>query len=125
MGVNMDKRYSIETADGIVAVRFIQKPEAVDICNAIDDAVEINPSNLMVWDLTCGANLPDDAIQSIVHHASTLQLPAGKAAIVAPQDLTYGLSRVYAAHRVENQVKLSVFRSEPEAREWLKEEPED
>lgn len=121
----MDKKYHIETIDGIITVRFLQEPEAIDICKSLDDAAGNSPGNLRLWDFTIGSNLPDDDIQIVAHHAKSIRMPAGKVAIVAPQDLTFGIFRVYAAHRDEQRVKLSVFRSEQEARDWLNEEQVD
>lgn len=125
MRVAMEKKYSIHTIDGIITVRFNQEPEAVDICNSLDDAAEIRPGNLRLWDFTCGAKLPNDDIQIVANHAKSIRLPAGRVAIVTPDDLTFGIFRVYAAHREETRVKLNVFRSEPEAQEWLKHESVD
>ena len=53
----MEKRYSIETKGGIIAVRFIQEAKATDICDALDDVAEISPGNLRLWDFTNGADL--------------------------------------------------------------------
>jgi hypothetical protein len=122
MRATMEKKYSIETIDGVITVRFHQEPEAIDICKSLDDAAQNSPGNLRLWDFTCGANLPSDDIEIVAHHAKSIQLPSGKVAIVAPQDLTFGIFRIYAANREETRVKLSVFRSEPEAREWLNKE---
>jgi hypothetical protein len=117
----MDKRYTIETINGVITVRFNQEPRAADICNSLDDLAGIRSGNLRLWDFTCGADLANEDIQIVAKHARSIQLPSGKVAIVAPQDLTYGIFRVYAANREEQRVKLSVFRSEKEARDWLKE----
>ena len=116
----MDRKYSIDKMNGIIAVRFNEGPEAIDICNSLDDAARIRPGNLRLWDFTCGADLTNDDIQIVANHAKSIQLPAGRVAIVAPQDLSFGVFRVYAAHREQTQVKLSVFRSEQEALDWLK-----
>ena len=117
----MNKKYTIETINGVITVRFNQKPEAADICNSLDDAAVIGSGNLRLWDFTCGADLANEDIQIVAKHARSIQLPSGKVAIVAPQDLTYGIFRVYAVKREEQHVKLDVFRSEKEARDWLKE----
>jgi hypothetical protein len=43
----------------------------------------------------------------------------GRVAIVAPEDLAYGLSRMYQAFRGEDAVELMVFRDMIDARKWL------
>lgn len=40
-------------------------------------------------------------------------------AIVADNDLLYGLSRVFSGHRENRQTKVQVFRSEDQALDWL------
>jgi len=42
-----------------------------------------------------------------------------KVAIVASDDLTYGLARIYAGHRETEDNQLTVFRDEDSALEWL------
>ena len=116
----MAKKYIIEIIDGIVEVRFTEDPEAQDICDSLDDAAQVSPNNLRLWDYTCGANLTGHDIEQVAEHARTIQIQSGRVAIVAPQDLTFGLFRMYEVHRKEERIQLSVFRSIEEAREWLK-----
>lgn len=118
----MGKKFSIENADGIVEVRFVENPEAQDICDSLDDAAQLNPNNLRLWDFSCGADLAGKDIERVAEHAKTIQIQSGKVAIVAPQNLTYGLFRMYEVHRKEEGIQLNVFRSLKEAREWLKEQ---
>lgn len=47
-----------------------------------------------------------------------------RAALVAPEDAAFGLSRMYQAYRMDSDVELSVFRDASEARAWLGVEPE-
>ena len=91
----MDTKYSIDTTDEITVFRFIQKPEAIDICSALGDIEGINPCRLRLWDFTCGVDWANEDIKKAANHANSIQLPNGKVAIVSPQDLTYGLFRVY------------------------------
>jgi len=116
----MGKKYLVENVDGIVEVRFVGDPEAQDICDSLDDAAQINPNNLRLWDFSCGADLISKDIEKVAEHARAIQIQSGKVAIVAPQDLTYGLFRMYEVHRKEERIQLSVFRSVQEARKWLK-----
>ncbi len=61
-------------------------------------------------------------LQPIISIAKNAFMPAGsRMAIVASDDLVFGMSRVFQAHLDEN---VSVFRDYDEAREWLlSEEP--
>ena len=116
----MGNTYRIEIKDGIVEVRFIENPDAQAICDSLDDAAQIDPNNLRLWDFTHGANLTGQDIEKVAAHARIKKMQSGKVAIVAPQDLTFGLFRMYEVHRKEERIQLSVFRSIKEAREWLK-----
>jgi hypothetical protein len=77
-----------------------------------------------LWDLTRGTidGGTSDDIQALAaaigkrlnhddHH---------KVAIAAPQDLAYGLARMYEAYTGELPTELKVFRSKDEALDWLK-----
>ena len=119
-GANVDNKYFIDTTDGIIAFRFIQRPEAIDICSALSKIEGLNPCRLRIWDFTCGIDLANEDINKAANHANSIQLPQGKVAIVGSQDLTYGIFRVYIAHREDQLVKLHVFRTEQESRGWLK-----
>jgi len=43
----------------------------------------------------------------------------GRVAVVASQDLTYGLARAYSAYAEQDGLEAGVFRTEREARDWL------
>ena len=60
-------------------------------------------------------------IQKVADHAKAIQMQPGKVAIVASDNLTFGVFRMYEAYREEDRVKLCVFHTEEEARDWLKE----
>ena len=79
------------------------------------------PGNRRLWDYSCSANLTNGDIEKIAWHAKSNNMQSGKVAIVGPQDLTYGVFRVYIALREEDRTRLAVFRTEEKAVEWLKE----
>jgi hypothetical protein len=116
----MDRNYNIDINDGILAVRFLNNPGPDDICASLDDASKITPGRFRLWDFTCGVNLTNEDIQKAANHAKSNIMQSGKVAIVAPQDLTFGIFKVFAAHRDEERIKLDVFRTEDEAVWWLK-----
>lgn len=51
--------------------------------------------------------------------AKQMNKRATKVAIVASDDLNYGLARVYAGHRETKENQLTVFRDEESALKWL------
>ena len=115
----MDRKCLKEYVGEIMAFRFVKRPCAEEICASFDDVSKSEPGRLRLWDFTCGLDLASEDIQKIVDYANTLQIRPGKAAIVAPQDLVFGLSRVYAAYREDKRIQLGIFRSESEAVAWL------
>ena len=116
----MNKDYTIETIDGITVVRFHQKPDFNDICSAIDDISKEYPSPLRLWDLSCGVDLTATELEQMAKYAKTKFLTPSKAALVAPSDLAFGLSRIHEVYRQDDFVVENVFRTEQEARDWLK-----
>ena len=106
--------------DGIIIVRFRHTPDALGLVDALDEVARIRPGKLRLWDFSCGADLAHEDIQSVANHANSIALPAGKVAVVAPQDLTYGVFRILAVYREEKQVDVEVFRAGNAAICWLK-----
>jgi len=50
---------------------------------------------------------------------------SSRRAIVAPRDITFGLSRMYEAHREDIEELIRVFRDMDDALRWLGRDPED
>ena len=115
----MAQKYSIDTTDGVTTVRFFNKPEFDDICNAIDDVAENYLSPLRLWDLSFGLNLTDTQLRQVAAYGKARFSIPSRIAIVAPKDLTFGMSRMYAVYREDDLVEEKIFRAEEEARSWL------
>ena len=65
-----------------------------------------------------------DRVRQLANLSAEMDMPASSArfAIVAPQDLAYGLGRMFASHRDANQQstkQVGVFRTMEQALEWL------
>ena len=117
----MDKNHSIETTDGIITVRFNKEPGFDEICLAIDDVADNYHGELRLWDLSCGLTLTNDQVQQLAEYSKFRLHKPARLAIVAPQDLSFGLLRMYEVYRKEEHINQKIFRSEQEARDWLKE----
>ena len=76
--------------------------------------------NLRLWDFSLGANLSYNDVQKVAGYEKSASLFRGKAAALAPQDLTFGIFRIYTAYRDEDQVELSVFRKRKAAIDWFR-----
>ncbi len=118
--VSMDKIYSIEIEDGISVIRFSQTPELSDLKEIIDYLSKNNIYERRLWDLNPhGLKLSKDDLVDIAQYGK-INFPApSKLAIVALQDLSFGLSRLFEVYREEDQLKTMVFRDERKARDWL------
>ncbi|GAB6907784.1 hypothetical protein DESC_370019 [Desulfosarcina cetonica] len=69
-----------------------------------------------------GELLSSDAIQPLAEFSKqmkTIYNLHGKAAIIAPRDITYGLTRMYQAYADEIEDNNQVFRDAQKAVDWL------
>lgn len=115
------KVYSIDSLDGITAVNFFRSPTTEDFYSAIDDVAKRELNHLRFWDLTCGVEWTSTQAEKVAIYAKLrFKTPFSKAAIVAPDDLTYGLFRVHDVFREDGLVEQMVFRTKQDALTWLK-----
>ena len=116
----MTKVYDIASLGGIVQVRFVRSPQVEDFCRALDEVVELDANQFRLWDFSCGVNWSTQQLEKIAAYAKiTLRTPASKIAIIAPDDLTYGLFRIHDVFRADEYSEQIVFRTETEALNWL------
>ena len=118
----MNNIFSVKLVDGITTIRFFKKPELADAFAAIDEAARIDEHGLRLWDLSEGIDLPSSQLKQIAEYGKNKLSTSAKVAIVAPQDLTFGLTRVYEVYREQEQLEYMVFRTEQEAINWLRSE---
>ena len=70
--------------------------------------------------MSCGVDWSIDDMKRITEHSeSTINIPLSKIAIVAPDDLTFGLFRVHGFHRDNRDHEQVVFRSLEGAEQWF------
>lgn len=117
----MGKSYSIEIVDGISVTRFSRKPTLSEIISALDDVSAIGEFRRRLWLFCDGADLKTEEIRKIGEYGIEVLPVPSRAAIVAPDDLTYGLARMHEAFREQEGLENKVFRTEQEAMAWLKE----
>ena len=78
--------------------------------------------DLRLYDFSVGWNAPTEEIKQIAEYAGKLiASSATRVALLAPEDLSYGLARMYQAYQdTENKAPdFKVFRSREEALSWL------
>lgn len=116
----MKKNHSFSVVDGIAVTHFFKKPKLAGIISAMDEVLESGEYRLRLWVLEEGIDLSHHDIKELALHGSDMWPAFSKAAIVVPDDLSYGLARVHDVYRDDDSTQ--VFRSEMEAIAWLKEE---
>ena len=113
--------FSIYSEDDIIVVDFLKQPSFKGFRNAIDDVALCEQNRLRLWDLTCGIRLTMAEVKALARYAkSKFTTPFSRAAIVAPDDLTFGLFRVHDVEREDPLVEQFVFRKKRDALAWLK-----
>lgn len=117
----MNGNYRIDISRGITTVRFLKPPKLVHLLSASTDVLESHASKYRVYDVSCGVDIPTVEIEKLSQFILSKDLPPGKAAIVARQDLSFGLSRMLNALLESGNVgvEVNVFRTTVEAQAWL------
>ncbi len=89
------------------------------------------PTKNALMDLTAASepNFSADEIRQIANHKLRIENPDridGKTAIVAPEDLVYGLGRMFQSLSEMNKVpfEVRIFRTMAEAEDWLEDKGE-
>lgn len=112
--------YSIKAANGIIQVSFSRQPEVEEFRHAIVEVAHHKNNQFRIWDLSCGVTWTPDESAAIARYAKeTFSTPASKVAIIAPDNLTFGLFRVHDVFRQDDLTEQIVFRSAGEAYEWI------
>jgi len=115
------KVYDIEIIDGITTITFFVKPDLSDIKNAMDEEIVRSvDSRLRLWYMQAGIDLPSEKIKEIARYAKEHLPTFSRAAIVAADDLSFGLMRLGDVHREQEHHITRVFRTKDEAILWLK-----
>ena len=116
--INMKAGLTVYTAKGTISGQEVK--------SAIKDFYEHGPiTSNVLWDLTLAVltDISSEDIRSISHvPRKSLELRKdGKTAIVAPDDLAYGLSRMYQSSPPPDNLpfEIQVFRETEEAHQWL------
>lgn len=117
----MEKNYSIEVVDRICVTRFSQKPTPSEIISALDDVSAIGEFQRRLWIFHDGVDLKTEEVKKIAKYGLVVWPVPSRAAIVAPDDLSFGLARMHGALREQEGLETRVFRTEQKAIAWLKE----
>ena len=111
--------YIITSEDEVTVVRFLSDPTVEELRQIIQESENFD-SELELWDFrACTFEFTSEQIQGLAALAKSKQRYPLRTAMVADQDLSYGMSRVYSAYRRQAGSETNVFRDEDGARSWL------
>ncbi len=117
------KSYVLEVVDGISVVRFLREATLSDVFAALDEIVARGVTRRQLWIYSFGGNADSSELKMLAQKGIDLWPVPSKSAVVAPDDLTFGLARMYVVlFRKHEGLEMRVFREEPEAVLWLKSE---
>ena len=110
-------RRIFDKTNGITTIQFSKQPSIDELFNALDD---VERTNLRLWDFSGeGVDLTGNQLLQLYEYSKSKLLRPSKAAILATNDLTFGLSRMMGVYRDKEQSETKVFRTKQEALEWL------
>ena len=115
----MSDIYKIEIMDGICIVRFAAAPSFEQAKEAITEVSQFPESKRRIYDLSNGLDLSTSELATLAEHGKTLFTEPSRVAIVASEDLAYGLARMESAYREDGIIDQATFRTESEALDWL------
>ena len=120
-GVSLLEIYKIEHVNGITKIRFKKRPTYSEVASIIDDIAEHFPYEKRLWDLSgSDFDFTMKEIQDIAEYGKTKFVKQNIIALVAPNDLAYGEMRAFAVYREQEGHSVpGVFRTAPEAMNWL------
>ena len=116
----MQKEFSIKIFEDIVEISLYEKPVLDELKKAMHEVAEIKGIYSRLWIFEKGIDLRGDELNNIAEVAKHILPVHSKAAIVAEDDLSFGLMRIHDVYRKQEQHETRVFRSKEKAINWLK-----
>ncbi len=112
--------YMITREDGIVRVEFLRSPDREDMVALMDELGKMEDSALRMYVMQQAEILLSTAeVRDGADIARSYENQPRKIAVVAPGNITYGISRIFKVFRESDETEFAVFRELDEARAWL------
>ena len=120
----MAKNYTIKQVKSITIIVFSKAPTFDEAKEVIDTLAKNNSYHLRLWDFSNVLfNFTKEEIQEIALYGKSMFLEKNRIAVVAPQDLSYGILRSFEIYREQDMHSIPrVFRNRQEALQWLEEQ---
>jgi hypothetical protein len=111
--------YKISSSLGITVIRFLSVATYDGIVKAVNDLADSSSIDKRLWDLTAGLDMSSLETQNLAEFISEKLPRHAKAAVVAPDGLAFGVSRMLEARRINMYTTTFIFRTMDEAVHWL------
>ena len=113
------RKFETELIDGVMTTSFGIKPNFQDVKDAMNKALDLGDCRRRLWVFEHGFGLTPSELKEIAEFGKSIWPTPSRAAIVAHDDLSFGLSRIHEVYREQKDHETRVFRSKEEAVEWL------
>ena len=115
----MSEDFLVEHRDGVDIVRILRTLSFEATLRALDEIVNHVSADRRMWVLSEHMTLTSKEITEISARARDRWPLASRVALVASDDLAYGILRMYATYREDATLNNRVFRDEDAALAWL------
>ena len=120
MNAVKDASYVISRENGIVRIDFRRSPNREEVLNLAEELNAIEDASLRLYVIVDANILLSTAeVKEGAEYAKSLDRQPDRIAVVAPNDISHGISRLFKVFRESPETELQVFRTLEEARAWL------
>ncbi len=120
----MNDAYTITTSDDLTIVRLLRDLNLDEMLELLDVVAARCPGNRRLWDLSKHLKLANEDIRLVAERGKRAWRGPARVALLATDDLSFGLLRVFEAFRSSDGYEIRVFRDEEAALAWLREPDE-
>lgn len=121
----MNDAYTITSFDDLAIVRLRRDLSLDEMLELVDIVAAACPGNRRLWDLSRHLKLSNEDIRLVAEHGKKAWPGPARVALLATDDLSFGLLRVFEAFRSSDGYEIRVFRDEEKALAWLREPDDD
>ena len=118
----MSSDFNIERDEAIATIRLNRQLTTAEFLKVVEEVAQQVPDKLRLWDATKNFDFTAGDIRSIAERSMEFASVPARVALVAEDDLTFGLLRMFEVFREQDNYQSRVFRDEQAARDWLTEE---
>ena len=112
--------YRISRDEGIVRIDFSGNPSSDELHRLVAHLEEMENSERRLYVMIDAEILLSTAeVREGADYAKSMNNQPERIAVVAPREISYGISRIFKVFRDSPVTELRVFRELDEARDWL------